>query len=104
MAMLAAFNSHINIKHVVVVDEDVNIFDPKDVEWAVATRVQGDEDIVVIPKARGMELDPSSNEGMCTKVGVDATKPVDVPPEHFERVTWGIDQIDLKRYVTRPIK
>lgn len=104
MAMLAAFNSHINIKHVVVVDEDVNIFDPKDVEWAIATRVQGDEDIVMIPKARGMELDPSSDDGMCTKVGVDATRPVDAPPGSFERVSWEIDQIDLKKYMTRPMK
>jgi len=65
------------IKHAVVVDNDVNVHDPGDVEWAIATRVQGDVDLVVIPGLRARSIDPSRKEGMfTTKVGVDATVPI----------------------------
>ena len=51
--MMAALAAHPSLKHVVVVDEDIDIFDPEDLEYAMATRVKGDDDILIVPKARG---------------------------------------------------
>ncbi len=85
-AILAALASHPSLKHVVVVDEDINIFDISDVEYAIATRVQGDKDIIIIPGAKGSSLDPSLKENKTTtKIGIDATKPLN-KKEEFERV------------------
>ncbi len=72
-AIEAAFSAHKSLKHVVVVDDDINIFDPNDIEFAIATRVKGDEDIYTYPNVRGSTLDPRSENGIGTKVGVDAT-------------------------------
>ncbi|HWQ49472.1 MAG TPA: UbiD family decarboxylase [Methanosarcina sp.] len=84
-AIMAAFAAHTSLKHVVVVDEDINIFDPNDVEFAIATRVKGDMDILIISNVRGSSLDPrGSPDGTTTKVGIDATK-VLVEKENFER-------------------
>ncbi len=58
---MAAFAAHTSLKHVVVVDEDINIFDPADVEFAVATRVKGDMDILIIPNVRGSLLIPEEH-------------------------------------------
>ncbi|ACX73227.1 UbiD family decarboxylase [Methanocaldococcus vulcanius M7] len=86
-AILAAFASHPSLKHVVVVDDDINIFDINDVEYAIATRVQGDKDIIVIPGAKGSSLDPSSDlkNKLTAKVGIDATMSLIKGREHFER-------------------
>ncbi|MBN2488688.1 MAG: UbiD family decarboxylase [Methanosarcinaceae archaeon] len=84
-AIMAAFAAHTSLKHVVVVDDDIDIFDPKDVEFAIATRVKGDSDILVIPGVRGSSLDPrGAPDGTTTKVGIDATK-VLKEAENFER-------------------
>jgi UbiD family decarboxylase len=85
--IMAALAAHPSLKHVLVVDEDVNIFDPEDLEYAMATRVKGDNDILIVPGARGSSLDPTAMpDGTTTKVGVDATKPLD-KKEKFERVS-----------------
>jgi 2,5-furandicarboxylate decarboxylase 1 len=74
------------IKHAVVVDDDVNVHDPRDLEWAIATRVQGDNDLLVMPNLRARSIDPSKKEGMFTaKVGVDATVPV-AQRQRFKRI------------------
>jgi UbiD family decarboxylase len=84
-AIMAAFASHTSLKHVVVVDEDIDIFDMQDLEFAIATRVKGDMDIMIIPNVRGSSLDPrGSPDGTTTKVGIDATK-VLAEAENFER-------------------
>ncbi|HML26540.1 MAG TPA: UbiD family decarboxylase, partial [Methanomethylovorans sp.] len=84
-AIMAAFASHTSLKHVVVVDEDIDIFDPKDVEFAIATRVKGDMDVMIIPHVRGSSLDPrGAPDGTTTKIGIDATK-VLKQAEMFER-------------------
>jgi len=84
-AIMAAFAAHTSLKHVVVVDDDINLFDPSDVEFAIATRVKGDIDILMIPNVRGSSLDPrGAPDGTTTKVGIDATK-VLVEKENFER-------------------
>ena len=78
-AILAAFAAHPSLKHVVVVDEDIDVDDPSDVEWAIATRFRADRDLVVINYVRGSTLDPSCidpESGLTCKVGIDATCPI----------------------------
>jgi 2,5-furandicarboxylate decarboxylase 1 len=85
--IMAALAAHPSLKHCVVVDEDINIFDADDIEYAIATRVKGDEDVLIIPGARGSSLDPRATpDGTTTKVGVDATKLLG-KKEKFERVS-----------------
>jgi len=74
-AIMAAFTGHPSMKCVAVVDEDIDIYDDRQVEWAIATRFQADRDLVVIREAAGSSLDPSA-EITTSKVGLDATKPV----------------------------
>jgi UbiD family decarboxylase len=85
-ALMAAFSAHPSLKHAVVVDTDIDVYNPEQVEWAIATRFQADRDLIVIPKARGSTLDPSADQttGLTTKVGIDATKPLKEPEEKFE--------------------
>jgi UbiD family decarboxylase len=76
-AIAAAFRGHPSMKHVFVVDEDVDLDDPAQLEWALATRFQGDRDLVVRPHEKGSSLDPSSDlatKETC-KVGFDLTVP-----------------------------
>ena len=76
-AICAAFASDMLLKHVVVVDEDIDVFDEEQVLWAVSNRFQADRGLVVIPNAQGSELDPSAGPGgINTKMGIDATKPL----------------------------
>lgn len=86
-ALLAAFAAHPSLKHAIVVDTDIDVYDLEEVEWAIATRFQGNEDLVIIPNARGSTLDPSADQesGLTTKVGVDATRPLEKPQEKFMR-------------------
>jgi 2,5-furandicarboxylate decarboxylase 1 len=86
-ALLAAFAAHPSLKHAVVVDSDINVYDASEVEWAIATRFQADEDLFVVKNARGSTLDSSADQetGMTTKVGVDATRPFGKPKEKFEK-------------------
>jgi 2,5-furandicarboxylate decarboxylase 1 len=73
-----------NIKKAIIVDVDVEVEDSQEVEWAMATRFQGDKDLMIIPNLRGQPIDPSSREGfLTTKIGIDATKP---RKEGFEKV------------------
>lgn len=85
-AILAAFGAHASLKRVVVVDEDVDPFDDHAVEWALATRFQGDRDLVVVEGARGSSLDPSGGS-TTTKVGMDATVPAGEDRSRFDRVS-----------------
>ncbi len=75
-AIMAAFAGHPSLKHVVVVDGDVDPDDPGIVEWAIATRFQADRDLVVIREVRGSTLDPSGRDGFTSKMGLDATMPL----------------------------
>src|SRR5215468_2169233 len=101
----AAFGAHYDIKHVVVVDEDVNIHDPAEVEWAVATRFQADRDLVVIGEAQGSRLDPSARDGVSAKMGLDATKPLDAPEFRYKRIRVpGEDTLDLDKAVDAAAK
>ncbi len=76
VAIAAAFGAHPSLKHVVVVDLDIDPDNLAEVEWAIATRFQASKDLVVITDARGSTLDPSSRDGLGDKMGLDATTPV----------------------------
>jgi 2,5-furandicarboxylate decarboxylase 1 len=68
------------LKLVIVVDDDIDVFDESDVLWAVATRMQADRDLVVISGSLGAMLDPSADErGVTAKLGIDATRPFGEP-------------------------
>jgi len=82
-AAAVALGDDLSLKLVVVVDDDVNVLDDRDVLWAMATRMQADADIDVIRNAMGAILDPSNHAGMTAKMIVDATRPGgDFPPRH----------------------
>ncbi|HXV09674.1 MAG TPA: UbiD family decarboxylase [Burkholderiales bacterium] len=104
-ALLAALTAQ-DIKHVVVVDDDIDVFDPMDVEWAIATRVQGDRDVIIVPGARAKPLDPSlpvTPPGVVptgAKVGIDATIGEGIPCERFERIAYAYaDRAKIDDYV-----
>jgi len=86
-AGLAALAAHPSLKRVIVVDDDINIYDPLDVEWALATRFQPDKGLVIISGVRGSSLDPSSNKsGVTSKWLLDATLPLDADRARFTKV------------------
>jgi len=100
--LLTLMGSEYMIKHAVVVDDDVDVHNDDEVLWAISTRVQADQDVFFIKGVRSSVLDPSSycldslfnGEGMVTKMGIDATRPIgrdfpekaNVPQEVWERV------------------
>jgi 2,5-furandicarboxylate decarboxylase 1 len=98
--MLGAFAGHYDVKQVIVVDEDVDIHDPAEVEWAVATRFQADRDLVVIAESQGSSLDPSARDGVGAKMGLDATKPLAADAMRFTRIRVpGEEAVDLAKAV-----
>lgn len=76
-AMMFLFGLDMYLKWIVVVDEDVNVFNEQEVLWALATRYQADRDLFVVPDVACNILDPSSHDGMSAKMGMDATRPLD---------------------------
>jgi len=94
-AICAAFASDMLLKHVIIVDDDIDVFDEEQVLWAVSNRFQADRGLVVIPNAQGSELDPSAGPGgINAKMGLDATKPrsgfapeLRVPDEIMKKIT-----------------
>lgn len=98
--ILGALAAHYDIKHVVVVDEDVDIHNPREVEWAVATRSQADQDVVIVTNSQGSKLDPSSRDGVSAKMGIDATVKVAAPAGKFKRIhVPGEEAVDLAAVV-----
>jgi UbiD family decarboxylase len=99
-AIEAAFQGHKSMKHVVIVEDDVNIYEPNAVEWAIATRFQGHKDLVLKPDQPGSSLDPSGDHSgkktKTTKVGVDATIPSDIDPSKYVMVKY--EEVDLNDY------
>jgi UbiD family decarboxylase len=92
MAMLTALGAELYTKHVIVVDDDVDIFDMDDVMWAVATRMRAEKDIFMVPGVKSAVIDPTSDPKTftVTKMGIDATAPLD---EGFaERLTISDEQ------------
>ena len=101
-AIEAAFKAHRSLKHVVVVDEDIDISNPSEVEWALATRTQLDEDLILKPGELGSSLDPSADQvtRRTCKAGVDATIPLDRDRGKFMRARIpGEDELRLEDYI-----
>jgi len=99
-AIEAAFAGHKSMKHVFVVDDDIDIHNPYEIEWAMATRFQGDKDIVMKPGEKGSSLDPSSNletRETC-KIGFDLTIPAGKDPKDFKKPKLPMD-LDVNEYL-----
>lgn len=98
-AIQAAFAGHRSCKHVFVVDWDIDIYNPLEVEWAMATRFQADSGMVVKEKETGSSLDPSAEPGthLTTKVGFDLTIPMSAKPKAFQKTSY--PRVDLERFL-----
>ncbi|MHA2266416.1 MAG: UbiD family decarboxylase [Promethearchaeota archaeon] len=97
-AIEGTFAGHTSCKHVFIVDKDINIYNPLSVEWAMATRFQGETRMVVKDKEPGSSLDPSAEPGtkMTTKIGFDLTKPLVVKGKSFDIAEF--PKVDIKKY------
>jgi len=89
-AIEAAFAGHKSLKHVVIVDNDIDIYSPDSVEWAIATRVQADKDVVIKSGQKGSSLDPSAdpNTYATSKMGIDATRPLIIHGKNYAKAEW----------------
>jgi len=98
-AIETAFAGHSSCKHVYVVDKDIDIYNPLEVEWAMATRFQGNRDLVVCERAPGSSLDPSAEAGthITTRLGFDLTAPLEAAGKSFCKVAF--PKVDLKKFV-----
>ncbi len=99
-AIMAAFDGHRSMKHVYIVDDDIDIHDPAQIEWAMATRFQGDRDLVILPGQKGSSLDPSSNlkTRETTKLGFDLTIPHGRDPKDFKKPKLPLE-VDISDYI-----
>jgi 4-hydroxy-3-polyprenylbenzoate decarboxylase len=109
-AGLLALTTFPELKHVFLVDEDVDAFDSNDVLWAMATRYQADQDTIMIPGVRFHRLDPSAcpeynpqirDKGITCKAIYDCTVPFD-QKERFKRPEF--KEVDLAQYQFIPVK
>lgn len=107
-AALLAFSAFPELKHVILVDEDVDIFDTSDVLWAMNTRFQGDQDIITIPGVRCHPLDPSSNpayspsiadKGISCKTIFDCTVPFALKDKFVRAKFMEIDKEKWKDFI-----
>jgi 2,5-furandicarboxylate decarboxylase 1 len=101
-AIAAAFEGHKSLKHCVVVDEDINIYDPHEVEWAIATRFQADKNTVILSNQPGSSLDPSGDltegkKATTAKAGLDATVPLVTTGKGFSKQEYV--KVDLTKYL-----
>ncbi len=99
-AIRAAFEGHKSLKHCVIVDEDIDIYDPNEVEWAIATRFQADKDATILPRLRGSSLDPSGDltegkKATTCKMGLDATIPYKETGKGFKKEDYR--KVDLSK-------
>lgn len=101
-AIDAAFRGHSSLKSVVVVDPDIDPYDPIEVEWALATRYQADTDLEIFEDRPSSSLDPSARhvpgeKSRTTKTGYDATIPLGADREHFRKLRY--EEVDVDRYL-----
>jgi 2,5-furandicarboxylate decarboxylase 1 len=100
-AIWAAFRGHGSLKHVVIVDTDVDFYDSADVEWAIATRFQADRNLVTLTDQPGSSLDPSAThvpgrKARTSKMGLDATAPLDEARRGYERARY--ERVNVAQY------
>jgi len=98
-ALEAAFRGHKSCKHVFVFDEDIDIYNPLETEWAMATRFQADRDFMLRAKEKGSSLDPSSDPetSITQKCGFDCTKPLVAGKKHFTKAAF--PKVDLQKFL-----
>jgi UbiD family decarboxylase len=101
-AIMAAFKGHSSLKHIWVVDTDVDIHDPAAVEWALATRFQADRDLIVMGDRPGSSLDPSGvhapgHKSRTAKMGLDCTIPWGADESKFRKGRYA--PVDLSDYL-----
>ena len=105
---LMAILSLPDTKHAIVVDDDVDIFNPIQVEWARTFRVQADRDVIIISGAQGKHIDPSVKAWLLpkgelpvtSKMGIDATIPEGIPRHHYEQIRAAyLDEVQLEPYL-----
>jgi UbiD family decarboxylase len=98
-AIEGAFEGHTSAKHVWVYDEDIDIYDEQEREWAMATRFQGDEDMLIRDREPGSSLDPSAEPKtkLTTKIGFDVTKPMETKGKSFDKAKF--PEVDLDKYI-----
>ena len=107
-AALLAFSAFPELKHVILVDEDVDIFDTRDVLWAMNTRFQADRDCIMIPGVRCHPLDPSSDplyiasildKGISCKTIFDCTVPFALKEKFIRAKFMDVDKEKWKDFV-----
>ncbi len=105
---LLALLSLSEVKLAIVTDDDINIYDPLEVDWALALRVQADSDVIIVSGARGKHIDPSlkawtlPKDALPTtaKLGIDATIPEGIPRSRYERMKYSFkDEVRLEDYL-----
>lgn len=101
-AIAAAFEGHKSLKHCVIVDEDINIYDSQEVEWAIATRFQADKNAFILSNQPGSSLDPSGDlsegkKATTAKAGLDATVPLVTTGKGFSK--QGYLKVDPTKYL-----
>jgi UbiD family decarboxylase len=101
-AIEAAFRGHGSLKHCIVVDDDIDIYDANEVEWAIATRFQADKNSIVLKNQPGSSLDPSAyqeigKKALTAKAGIDATIPLGKGDKSFKKEKY--EKVDLKKYL-----
>ncbi|MFW9890201.1 MAG: UbiD family decarboxylase, partial [Candidatus Thorarchaeota archaeon] len=94
-----AFEGHKSAKHVWVYDKDIDIYNEEEREWAMATRFQGDVDLLIKDPEPGSSLDPSAEPGtkMTTKIGFDCTKTLETKGKSFDKAEF--PEVDLKKFL-----
>jgi len=101
-ALYLALNLNPNIKNIIVVDDDVDIYSITELSWAMATRFQPDKDTVIISDVKGSFIDPSARADTVTaKIGIDATKPTGAEDEKFAKIRVAPDVQERARYLLR---
>ena len=94
---MAALAAHINIRNVIVIDRDVDMHEPAEIQWALTNRVHWTDDVFTVAHAQGHEMDPTADQrGVSTKVGIDATYKRE-RREYGERVSY--PAVDLATYL-----
>ncbi len=99
-AIEAAFEGHVSMKHVWIVDDDIDVTKPSAVEWAMATRFQADKDMILKTDVKGSSLDPSADPETreTVKVGFDCTIPLDRDRSDFSKTNPGM-KVKLEEYI-----
>jgi UbiD family decarboxylase len=101
-ALEAAFKGHTSLKQCIVVDDDINIYDPVEVEWAIATRFQSDKNLILLKDQPSSSLDPSADltigkKARTSKMGIDATIPWGKKDKGFTKENY--EKVDVKKYL-----